>query len=306
MRDSDLESHVREIFTIDVAEHRMIVAHDQGLYRHLIFQRREHSWNGRFELITAPGSLTISGDHGSFTFRRLTDMFQFFRGPLDRPHRINVGYWAEKLPDSGRSVQVYSEEIARQWINEHLRDTVEHRDAIQKELDEENARQLDEWREDLRAEGIAEGDPEWPAPEPERAEDWPELVKARELVEQATELIEDYDADGMLGYEDGARRLLQELEGIGLASDTFEWSLNDWDFHFVWCLNAIAWGIQQYDRAVRSGLHKIRTGPMPWDTPLPTAPPQPPTPEKPRPIMTEIKVLAYKPVAAAAVTGGVL
>jgi hypothetical protein len=273
MKGIDIEQRVREAFVQDVSGHRLIVRHDQGLYRHLVFQQRQHSWNNWFELITAPGSLTVTGDRGSHTFRRLTDMFQFFRSNPDRPHRINISYWAEKTADHGESVKVYSEELLHQLVDEHLQEAIRHRDAIQAELDEENARQLEGWREDLRAEGVSEGDPDWPAPAPERAEDWPELIKARKLVHDAQELIQDADDDGMLGWADGARQLLGELENIGLVSGTWEWGLTDWDYHFVWCLHAIAWGIQQYDNAVRSGLHVIRSGPVPWDTPLPTTPP---------------------------------
>jgi hypothetical protein len=277
MRTADLETDVAHCFAGDVAGHRLIVRMDQGLYRHLVFESREHSWNNRFELITAPGSLTITGDRGAHTFRRVTDMFQFFRSNPDRPHHINIGYWAEKLPDAGRSVQDYSEQVARQHIKEYLDEAIKMRDAVQRELDEENARQLDEWREDLRAEGVREGDPDYPPPAPEREEDWPELVKARVLVDKALVVLADAEFDGALSYVDGARQVLGELERIGLASDTWEWDLTDWDFHFIWCLHAIAWGIQQYDNAVRTGLHRPRTAPVPWDTPLPTT-----TPAKPK------------------------
>lgn len=287
MRSTDLETDVAHMFAVDVAAHRLIVRLDQGLHRHLVFERREHSWNNRFELITAPGSLTITGDRGAYTFRRLTDMFAFFRGNPDRPHRINIGYWAEKLPDGGRSVKEYSEQAARRLIKEQLDEAIADRDAIQEELDQENERQLDEWREDLRAEGVKEGDPDYPPPTPERAEDWPELVRARELVDKARETLADAEYDGQLAYPEGARHVLGELERIGLASDTWEWDLTDWDFHFVWCLHAIAWGIQQYDKAVRAGLHTPRTGPVPWDAPLPTAGPARPERRQAEPISFE-------------------
>lgn len=32
-------------------------------------------------------------------------------------------------------------------------------------------------------------------------------------------------------------------------SDHCEWNFHEYDFHFIWCLYAIVWGIQQYDRA---------------------------------------------------------
>jgi hypothetical protein len=305
MRDTDIEQQVAAIFANDVGRHRLIVRHDQGLYRHLVFEQPEHSWSARFELITAPGSLTISGDHGSHTFRRMTDMFQFFRSNPDRPHRINVSYWAEKLPDYGRSVQVYSWDVLHDQLNEHLGAAIAARDAIQQEFDEENERQREEWREGLRYDGVIdENDPDWAPFQPERAEDWPELIKACKLVADAKELIDDYGADGWLAHEDGARQLLKELEQIGLVSGTWEWDLTDWDFHFVWCLNAISWGIQQYDRAVRDGLHVIRTAPVAWDTPLPTTAPAKPEPiakSEPTPVKFEVTMGTAHPAGAAMV-----
>src|SRR4051812_9070143 len=101
----DIETQVATAFASNVANHRLIVRHDQGLYRHLVFEQPEHSWNDRFELITVPGSLTITGDRGAHTFRRMTDMFQFFRSN-GSDHGINPHHWAEKLPDGGRSVKV--------------------------------------------------------------------------------------------------------------------------------------------------------------------------------------------------------
>jgi hypothetical protein len=309
MRSTDLETDVAHMFAADVTGHRLIVRHDAGIYRHLVFQSREHSWNNRFELITAPGSLTITGDRGSHTFRRDYDMFSFFRCNPDRPHRINASYWAEKLPNNGREVQKYSEQAARVMIKQYLDEAVEERDELRKEFDEENARQLESWAEDLRAEGIEQGDPDYPPPTPEREKDWPELVAAEEKLEKAYRILSDAEYDGALAYDESLRPVLRELEEIGLVGDTWEWDLTDYDFHFLWCLHAIAWGIQQYDKAVRSGLHKIRTAPMEWDTPLPTdAPTRPdrqqvPTidfmdPPEPRP--------ARPQMITAEITGGVL
>jgi hypothetical protein len=232
-----VEQQVAKAFAADVANHRLIVRHDQGLYRHLVFEQPEHSWNDRFELITVPGSLTITGDRGAHTFRRMPDMFQFFRSN-GNDHGINPTYWAEKLPDGGRSVKVYSEHA----MNWHLKDML-------RDLAEEYRRELVEWR--------AEGG------------DKPELPK---VLRQARELVGDYRDE--ISFRQGADDLRRELESIDAAYDTWEWDLDDWDYHFLHNLHAIAWGIRQYDRAVRLGLHKRRTGPMAWGTPLPTVAPQ--------------------------------
>lgn len=92
-------------FVRETAEHKMTVLHDDGLYRHLRFMREywqvpwknvQRSGMYWFEIVTAPGVLIFNGDGESFTFRRVEDMFEFFRGPVGR---INPDYWAEKITD---------------------------------------------------------------------------------------------------------------------------------------------------------------------------------------------------------------
>lgn len=247
---ADIEHRAALAFASDVAKHRLIVRLDQGLHRHLVFEQREHAWNGRFELLTAPGSLTITGDHGSHTFRRQRDMFQFFRNNGHR-HRINPGYWAEKLPDAGRSVKVYDECVVKAQIEDALADWPENRPAG-------STKSADE----IRA------------------------------------LITEHEQWGLgLHDESSARHLLSDLEVIGLVSDTWEWDLTGWDFHFLWCLHAIAWGVRQYDAAVSAGLHVARPGPVPWGTPLPTAAPTAPA-RRPGETPTAVRTVA--------VAGGVL
>lgn len=87
MKPSEAEAR----FNADVGEHVVRVLRDDGFYRHITCRRPQRSsyW---FEIVTWPGVLTIHGDMGTFTFRRLTDMFEFFRG-----RRINPSYWGEKL-----------------------------------------------------------------------------------------------------------------------------------------------------------------------------------------------------------------
>ncbi|GLW32247.1 hypothetical protein [Actinoplanes regularis] len=246
----DIEHAVATAVASDFAKHRMIVRLDQGLHRHLVFEAREHSWNDRFELITVPGSLTITGDRGSHTFRRLTDMFQFFRRN-GNTYSINPGYWAEKLANGRRSVQVYSEDLLWCRIQEGLREAAE-----------EYRHELMEWR---RAGQRPDNQPFLPE----------KLRRARQRVQDARYWDEVHD-------ESSARNLLCELEDLYVFSDTWEWNLSDWDYHFLHNLHAIAWGIGQYDRAVRLGLHKPRTELIAWDTPLPTEPPAAPAPLKPK------------------------
>ncbi|MFE2994240.1 hypothetical protein ACFXG4_04815 [Nocardia sp. NPDC059246] len=83
----------RRRFLAETADHVMTVEHDDGLYRHLRFQKPGTGFY-HFNLVTWPGHLAITGDVDSFTFSRVPDMFEFFGGNVER---INPSYWAEKL-----------------------------------------------------------------------------------------------------------------------------------------------------------------------------------------------------------------
>lgn len=72
----------------------MKIIYEYGLNRHIRFMKPE-TINMQFDIITWPGYLCFTGDMGTYVFKRLTDMFEFFR---DRERlRINPGYWGEKL-----------------------------------------------------------------------------------------------------------------------------------------------------------------------------------------------------------------
>jgi len=90
----ELLYRAREQFVCSSETAVLEVKHDQGVYRHL-HVKLEHTW---FDIVTAPGVLFYTGDMGDFTFRRLEDMFQFFRQPVfaGRP-AVKPEYWAQKL-----------------------------------------------------------------------------------------------------------------------------------------------------------------------------------------------------------------
>lgn len=109
---------ISDRFAKETAEHEMTVLHDDGIYRHLRFQR--HTWRPPlvnplkssiywFELITVPGSLIFRGDGESFVFARLTDMFEFFR--TSAYNGPNVGYWAEKVTSDQKSLKNFSADL---------------------------------------------------------------------------------------------------------------------------------------------------------------------------------------------------
>lgn len=86
----------KDLFLKDVRNHRLTVIRDKGMYRHLRFGIPGSS-TMRFDILTWPGYLCYTGDMGTFVFRRLDDMLQFFRSPHDQPLSTSPDYWAEKL-----------------------------------------------------------------------------------------------------------------------------------------------------------------------------------------------------------------
>lgn len=85
----------QEQFQKDVADWKMEILHESGLYRHLRF-RLEGGGFGWFDIVTWPGKLVITGDCETFTFARLEEMFDFFRAGGSH---IKPGYWQEKIID---------------------------------------------------------------------------------------------------------------------------------------------------------------------------------------------------------------
>lgn len=112
-------------FLKDVAEHRMEVLRDDGLYRHLRFSNPK-SWCMGFDVTTWPGMLCFSGDMGCYVFSRIPDMLAFFRHPVAGANRlsINPGYWSEKVQavDHCSPVEVYSAEKFKARIKEWMKD----------------------------------------------------------------------------------------------------------------------------------------------------------------------------------------
>jgi hypothetical protein len=108
-----------ESFLKDVAHHEMTVKHDDGLYRHLRFQK-PGSWCMGFDIVTWPGYLSYSGNMGSYLFARIPDMLEFFR--LKDGDCISHRYWAEKVHAVDRcdGIKLYSSdrfvEAAEDWM----------------------------------------------------------------------------------------------------------------------------------------------------------------------------------------------
>jgi len=128
----------RESFLKDVRDHEIDIRMDNGVYRHIVFSQPGHRYLYRFELVTTPWRLMITGDMGTWVFARIEDMFEFFR---TADGSINIGYWAEKLQNGAhgcsKEAKVYDGDAYRQRLIDSLEGytvTKKKRAAIIKEL----------------------------------------------------------------------------------------------------------------------------------------------------------------------------
>jgi hypothetical protein len=111
-------------FLKEVSNHEMTIIRDSGVDRHIRF-RKPGTFCYGFDLITWSGHLCVTGDCGTFVFRRVEDMFSFFRMPEGNKYpsgnkvlSINPGYWHEKVLAEERhgGCKKYSEERFREVV----------------------------------------------------------------------------------------------------------------------------------------------------------------------------------------------
>ncbi len=221
-------SDIRERFERETAEHVMTVLHDDGLYRHLRFQQEfwQVPWANKqrtsmywFEIVTAPGMLTFNGDGDSFTFRRLDDMFEFFRGPVGS---INPGYWAEKITSGRDGIERYDRDILAARVEDALTEVEQDgalpdglRDAVQNEV-------LDAWDVDSHH-------------------------GAMRALTDFSYYVDDSDSRGRHEFVDGKYVWIPAKRPDFEFYDPTDWNLRDYDWWFLWALHGIVWGIAQYD-----------------------------------------------------------
>lgn len=105
------ELEAEKQFQQDTPDHQMTVLHHEGEYKHLRFQSPNTNlfW---YDIHTAPGFLTITGDVGTFSFRLSG------RNPLAvfNQDRINPSYWKEKLAGKPDSVMEFSSAMAVDFL----------------------------------------------------------------------------------------------------------------------------------------------------------------------------------------------
>jgi hypothetical protein len=123
---------IAERFARDTVNHTMTVLHDDGLYRHLRFQREVwrpplvkplKSGCGWFDLITVQGSLIFKGDGESFVFSRDPDMFKFFRTSAWQG-KPNVQYWAQKVTSDQKCLKKFDADLFVKTMKGHYLELV--------------------------------------------------------------------------------------------------------------------------------------------------------------------------------------
>jgi hypothetical protein len=130
------ETEIAERFKRETAAHVMEIKHDDGLYRQIRFSAPNSlDW---IDLITWPYNLIANGSHGSFHFCRFSpdteDMFALFRDGAAR-HRINPGYWAEKV--RAGVVESWSQGKFRAWLMHKSAELEAHHPGITEAVDEQ-------------------------------------------------------------------------------------------------------------------------------------------------------------------------
>lgn len=195
-------------FLKDVAAHQMQVIRDDGVHRHIRF-KKPATMCSHFDLITWPGYLCYTGDMGTYVFRRLEDMFQFFR---TRPSDdgtvlyINACYWAEKIEAADRDgVKEYSAEKFERVLREHLESYI--------------SQNGDEWDD-----GFAD-----------------------ELRQQFESDVLLYADDGEQRAREAAGELQDDSEDV--FTDMWEYDFTEYTYRYIWCCYALSWAVKQYDAA---------------------------------------------------------
>jgi hypothetical protein len=240
---------IAERFARDTATHQMTVLHDDGLYRHLRFRDRQHSFFW-FDIVTTPGQLVFSGDGESFVFRRATDMFEFFRSGLRRNGtiKINPGYWSGKLTSGREAATTYSKAMFEKAVAGTLAAVEDDYPGIAAGWAEHVEFEFNTEYEGEARRALAE----FQFGEAHLAEcttcDWSFEGELHTAV--TTKAREHRRSSG-----DEHAAPIRDLSFR--FSDMDEVQLQDYDWWFLWACQAIVWGIARYDRVRGYGLQSL-------------------------------------------------
>lgn len=168
--------------------------------------------NCYFDLTTWPGHLAITGDVADYVFYRTDDMFTFFRND---ELKINPRYWHEKMVSDSRvsPAKEFNYESWQEDVERQVKEYIEeHKEELQ-ELDDSHQ----ESKEDVLRDEIDN------------------------LLCEDSNDVRCHDAQ--CNFE-------SEVCNIDLYD--CEWDYHQYTHHFIWCLYAIVWGIQEYDKLKES------------------------------------------------------
>lgn len=221
-------AEIEKRFKETTQQHTMEVVREDGVHRHLRF-RRPGTYAHGFDIVTWPGHLAISGDMGAAVFARLPDMFEFFRPDVSRKSGdqlfINAGYWAEKCVANDGEKQEFSPALFRNLVKERFDEFVNERH----DDEEPHAVWVAALWADLNAEVLFEDSYEG-------------------AVGRAIERMSEFEP-----MEDGYRDFR--------FHDAWEYGscLQDYTFHFIWRLYAIAYAVKTYDETAGAILSEATT-----------------------------------------------
>lgn len=204
-------------FLDDVKNHKLTIICDKKNTRHIRLKNPETNYYW-FDITTWHGHLCISGDMGTYVFKRTEDMFCFFRMDKNdfnynknKTLQINSGYWHEKLVSDStfEPSKQFSTELFEEYLKEELESYCESNNLC-KDFKKSCWNTI-----------------EYELLEPETEQD------ARESIENAS----------WADYNDEEQSDFAEY----LKDNIWEADFQDYTNHFIWCLYAIVWGINQYD-----------------------------------------------------------
>lgn len=219
-------------FADDVYNHKMQVINDDGVNRHLEFKDPNYGFRW-FGLVTWPGHICFYGDMGTYTFRRLTDMFDFFRQP-NKPENFSWSYMAEKLTSVDRSnsmgLTTLRDGVIR-WSSAAFYDTLD--EAVKDYVADCDV--PDDFANDIDPMSI----------DPDDDKGIRACYADHILADVRSHVLDSDDSrkaiEAVMDYEhvDGTKPFANFYESYS--------SCTEYDYHFLWCCRAIRWAVQQYD-----------------------------------------------------------
>lgn len=230
-------AEVGKTFDVNARRLQMEIVRDEGLHRHIKFAQ-PGSGLYRFDLVTWPGHLAISGDVETFVFSREPDMFEFFGG---RRSRINPTYWAEKVKAGREQLTSYDEASARQQVLEYFTEAVKD-GGVPRGLGREIREYIltdEEFAYEEGAHRLLDG-----FRYGTRYTSW---CTERLCFERCWEETEDA-AERWAKEHTKVHPLVSHVMQVPAFEfrDSWEWDLTTWDFHFLYACHAITWGIGKY------------------------------------------------------------